>query len=243
MKRADTQQNLERFKYVTMVNMIAILVVAFAILIVSAASLAQTISAFNPVADPSLIVFGIPLGLTLPVVYGVLFQYGQNAALYVRKHYTNDDPLVDWSILGFDVTSRNIALLFFMVCAIIDAGTNVVWFYKNVEPSGDAVIDALLFGVGYPSMILVVFAEEVFGLVLQAFRRVKNEYKSIKDRELAQGVINNRRPPRNQTESRQPVQTPYMRPASSLNRPTPRSDYATREPIYYPIQDLNENDD
>ena len=179
MKKSE----LESLKYVTGVNLVAIFSVALALVAVSVASLFQTITAFSAMADKS-----IPyLGAFLPIFYGVLFQYGQNAALYTRRYYC--DKKILFRFLYWRVTSSDIAMSVFIVCAFVDGVTNVLWFVRTVEPSADMFSYILVRAIGYPTMILIVFVEESLGYALQALRRVINEYKSISERERASAMI------------------------------------------------------
>jgi len=220
------QKQIETLKYVSLINLFAMFAVAVTLAAISIASLLQTISAFNKMADPTLPI----LGMLLPIAYGVLFQYGQNAALYIRQHYCDSRTI--FYLWEFGVTSRHIAMGVFIVCAFVDAATNVLWFYRSVEPSGDILTDSLVMAIGYPSMILVVFAEEVFGRVLQALRRVMNEYKSIKQREKASGIIE---------ESRHPANL-YPRGNSTYPSPAVQRGFRSYVPPEPKYMDLNDED-
>jgi len=213
------QTKIDSFKYVTLINLLAILAVTATLVVVSVASLLQTISAFKNMADPTLPI----LGIFLPIAYGVLFQYGQNAALYVRSNYCDNKKI--FAIGDFVFTSSNIAMGVFIVCAFVDGFTNVLWFYRSVEMTGDNFTDYLVMAIGYPSMVLVVFAEEVLGRVLQALRRVWREYKSIKERERVSGIIEEQR------QAYQAPQQPGYR-QSTLNVPGVRKGFTPPEPRY-----------
>lgn len=204
------QQRIQQLRYVTLVNLLALFLVVVTLAIVSLASLLQTIRAFSNMADPTLPMFG----MFLPIAYGVLFQYGQNAALYIRQYYCDDVPLL--RLGDVVITSRNLAMGVFFVCAFVDGFTNVLWFYRSVEMTGDKFTDYLVMIIGYPCMVLIVFAEEVFGRVLQALRRVKNEYRSIKERERASRAIDDAR-------NGQSYYTPVQRQAlHTAPRPAPQ---------------------
>lgn len=213
------QAKIAELKYVSFINLMAMIAVAITLAAISIASLLQTISAFDNMADPSLPI----LGMLLPVAYGVLFQYGQNAALYIRQHYCDNRKI--FAIGDAIVTSSNIAMGVFIVCAFVDGFTNVLWFYRSVEMTGDKFTDGLVMAIGYPSMVLVVFAEEVLGRVLQALRRVWREYKSIKERERVSGIIEEQR------QAYQAPQQPAFR-QTPLNVPGVRKGFTNPEPRY-----------
>jgi hypothetical protein len=147
----------------------------------------QTISAFQEFADPTIIFLGIPIGVYLPVIYGVMFQYGQNAALYIREHYGSDEEIA--TVFRVKLSSNNISLGVFIACLTVDVATNFLWFYKSVAMTGDLFVDVLIQVVGYGSMFLIAWSEEVLGIVVQALRRVSKQLSSIKLREKAQPII------------------------------------------------------
>jgi len=162
---------ISKHKYLALINVLALVVVLIALLGLSYASLMQTIRAFDTWADPTL-----QIGLYLPILLGVLFQYGQNAALYLRKRFGSDRILQD----GFPewLTTNNIAISIFIICAIVDGATNILWFEKNVivEVSSNILIYRV---IGWLGMAMLVFVEEVLGWVLDGLTLSWKELKSI----------------------------------------------------------------
>jgi hypothetical protein len=162
---------ISKHKYLALINVLAMVVVLIALLGMSYASLMQTIQAFALWEDPTL-----SIGIYLPILLGVLFQYGQNAALYLRKRFGNNKQLQqgfpDW------LTTNNIALSVFAVCALVDGATNILWFEKNVVAS--LTTNILIYRViGWLGMSLLVFVEEVLGWVLDGLSLSWKEYRSV----------------------------------------------------------------
>jgi len=232
-------------KYVVAVSLIALIAVAITLFGASIASLMQTISAFQEFADPTIIFLGIPIGVYLPVIYGVMFQYGQNAALYIREHYGSDEEIA--TVFRVKLTSNNISLGVFIACLTVDVATNFLWFYKSVAMTGDLFVDVLIQVVGYGSMFLIAWSEEVLGIVVQALRRVSKQLSSIKLREKAQPIIaQNRAVPQSELVARQLKADQERRRQEQLevNRETRDSHFAPKlrpapvsqsESTYHPI--------
>ena len=162
---------ISKHKYLALINVLALMVVLVALLGLSYASLTQTIQAFAAWADPTLWI-----GIYLPILLGLLFQYGQNAALYLRKRFGSNRILQDafpkW------LTTNNISISMFVICAIVDVATNILWFEKNVvaDLSSNVPIYRL---IGWLGMALLVFVEEVLGWVLDGLSLSAKEYMSI----------------------------------------------------------------
>lgn len=247
-----------KYKYVTLINVTALFLVLVALSVVSVASLLQTVFAFGEMSDPDLVLdlgfVSLPIGMTLPWMFGFIFQYGQNVALYIRVYYCNDVPMSAFYLMDKKVviTSRKIATTVFFVFAAVDSLTNVLWFYKNVESTGDTLVDTIVMVVGYPAMVFAVFVEEGLGLVAQALRRAWLELRQIllQERSIRTGQSYRPAPdpeapaPPSQPSRRQPYRPPstdlneILRPASTLRRPTsqpPRRAYDPPEPTYHPV--------
>jgi hypothetical protein len=233
MNRTQLPNELGGLKYVALVNLLSFIAVSIVLIFISGASLVQTISAFRALEDAELVVAGVSIGLFLPIAYGVLFQYGKNVALYIRKYYCDTKtifiiPFVEWRI-----STSSLAMFAFWVCAIVDAATNVLWFYRNVEMTGDPIVDGLVVVTGYPAMIGIVFVEELLGIVFQGLRRSFRELKSINEREKAQGTIDQQR-----SQYSVPVERPVFK--NTIPNPTyPKpSSYPKPRPTYHDLNDL-----
>lgn len=228
MNRTVARDSFSRLKFVAMMNMVAIFLFVVALVMASLFSLWQTVLALSETTD-TVVVFGYELGWMLPWIYGVLIQYGQNVALYIKKFYCTEDIIAvvpRWMplIKNTRVTSTLIALSAFWITAIVDAGTNVLWAYESVAMNGTPIRNFIVGVVIYTLMVIIVFAEELIGISLQAFRRSYREYISIVEREKSQPIIDAQVSPPQQY--RQPVQQTQQRPAYvPQSRP---------EPTYHP---------
>jgi hypothetical protein len=206
---------ISKHKYLALINVLAMVTVLIALLGMSYASLMQTIQAFALWEDPTL-----SIGIYLPILLGVLFQYGQNAALYLRKRFGSNKQLQqgfpDW------LTTNNIALSVFAVCALVDGATNILWFEKVVVTSLTSNI--LIYRViGWLGMSLLVFVEEVLGWVLDGLSLSWKEYRSIT---VAERRMTNNQP--QSSSSYKPMSHPVTRPDEdededrfSTTRPVP----------------------
>ncbi len=160
-------RNAEKSKKVweTRITAITLALCLIGLIGASIVSFFQTMRAFVPLNDPTTF-----LGTGIAFLFALIFQYGQNAALYVKVHYTSGKEIF-WGI-----TDSALCLIIFGVCAVIDAGTNCYWLY--LQP--DIIAQPIYFRViEYSAMILVVFVEEVIGKVLQAFSHSLTMLKKI----------------------------------------------------------------
>jgi hypothetical protein len=200
-------------KLIVVVTMFAVIAGLGAI---SIASLWQTESSFQPLNDPTLIVGGFALGAYISWAFAFIFQYTQNAALYIRKHfctgkkvYESEVPFLGWEI---ELTDYQIADFAFWVSAFIDALTNVVWFYRTVEIPTDLVLGWMLRIIGYSAMIVSVGVEEAMGIVLDALKRSIGElFESMKPMKKMGQQMNNK-PQQNNNPSRQEPRPSEQRP-------------------------------
>jgi hypothetical protein len=233
-------EHVEKHKYMALLVVLSLVAVLIALLGISYVSLVQTVIAFSDWVDPNIAY----VGTIIPWLLGVLFQYGQTAALYIRKVYGNDRPIQN----GFPywLTSNNIALGFFFASAIVDAATNIVWYNTTVIPRAEG--NLILYRViGYVGMSIIVFVEEGTGIVIQAFVRSWREYRSIceSERRIISGKTQqpeNNRPASQQSQpysqsrgfrpdtsaSKPPSFIPSERGTSSYGKPRP-------EPKYHPL--------
>jgi hypothetical protein len=135
----------------------------------------QTLFAFKPLNDPTMIVGGVAVGGWVAFLCACIFQYGQNAALYIRKIYGTNKVI--FNFMGFfDVKNSDIYLIVFSICALIDGGTNIIWLDSQPEVALQATY---LKVIEYSVMALLVFVEEVLGITLQAFSHSIQHLKEI----------------------------------------------------------------
>jgi hypothetical protein len=199
------------------------------IILISIASLIQTEAAFRIMNDVGLTIFTIPLGIFLSWCFAIFIQYSQNAALYVAKHYCNNMPVVRWQ--GFKwVTTKNVAIGWFIFACAIDAVTNMLWYYNRTQamPRPNLMLNIATDFVIYSLMILCVFVEEVLGLCLDILVRARRELAEmtakIKVNKTSAGVV-----------AKKTGYTPPTRPATpSVYKPT----YGRQ----MPLKNLNDED-
>jgi len=184
---------IEKHKSLIATKMWAIRSVIVTGLIISYASLLQTISSFSEWADPT-----IPLiGMYLPLVMGIFFQYGQTAALYMKERFGNDIPI--YNLTWF--TSNNIWVAVFVFCGVIDASSNIIWFEKNVAPKVQDKI-VLYRIMAYPLLILTVMVEEGVAWMSEGHRKITAEYRSLCESEKR--IKSTPQPDSRNLQSRQP---------------------------------------
>jgi len=188
-KKAENQP----MKYPTLMKLIAAFAVLVGMGLLSIASFLQTMDGFSTIGDPEMILFGIPLGAALPFIYAIVFQYGQNVALLVREYLTHDKVIWenDNTFLPITITDTKLATMVFVLCAVVDAGTNILWMANNWSPSGVIIKDVASVVIGYSAMIAVVFVEEGMGMVAQAMSKSYHIYRDIVIKERLAAKNNN----------------------------------------------------
>lgn len=195
----------------------------------------QTLFAFLPLNDPSMIVGGVAVGNWVAFLCACIFQYGQNAALYIRKIYGTDKVL--FNVMGFfDIRNKDIYLIVFGICALIDGGTNMIWLASQPE----VALQPLYFKVvEYSVMGLLVFVEEVLGITLEALSHSMKTLKGINAslrKESANQTGNNPYRPMQQQPN-----NPYNPVAQSKSYQTPKPaqqkpvSSTFSEPTYHPV--------
>lgn len=173
----------------------------------------QTLFAFKPLNDPTMIVGGVAVGNWVAFLCALLFQYGQNAALYIRKVYGTDK--IAFNVMGFfNVRNSDTYLIVFAVCAIIDAGTNIIWLSSQPEVANQAFYFKV---IEYSVMALLVFVEEVLGITLQALSHSIEKLKEIN------GIVTKKSPPYNLQPSTYKPPTSNNRPINSQNNQRPQN--------------------
>lgn len=179
MNTNQRYKEISRLKYVTLVNYITFIVFGMVLLAASIFSLWQTVIAFLPTADPGLVAFGIRFGDWLPYIYGLIVQYGQNVTLYIKNKYCSDDVIFYFGESRRKFTQKTIAWIVFWSLCTVDAATNILWYYKSVESTGDKVTDLIVGFIGYSLMVGLIFSEELLGIVFQSIRDIRLEFRSI----------------------------------------------------------------
>lgn len=199
-----TQKDREMMVWTQVLSVLMFFGFTIGLVILSVASFFQTESAFRSANDSSIVFFGISFGNVISYAFALLFQYGQNIALFIRKHFFERDEVV-FSVWGRDVTQKEIALWVFFFCAGVDSITNIIWFHTTVEPVSNFVINLLLKIVGYSAMVVVVFAEEALGwaldAVFKAFDQLRSavEYNNRKNKGFSNQALSSRSNFRNET--------------------------------------------
>jgi len=196
----------------------------------------QTQSAFIPLNDPTMVFEGIEFGSTIAFLCALIFQYGQNAALYVKNHYTSGKVIIN--LFGmFNIKDTTLCWIAFWICAGIDAGTNCLWLYNQPDIRKQ---NPIFQSIEYAAMIGIVFVEEVLGIVLQSFMHSFTLWKqvSISDKNETGRKVNNndgnnryinpsQQPQRNDSKY-QPKNKPNQNSTKSLNEPTYRNLMSSR---------------
>lgn len=243
----------QKKKWVAIITSIALAFFVVGLAGTSIVSFFQTMQAFLPLNDPTILMGGIRLGDAIAFLFAAIFQYGQNAALFIKKNYCYEPKIVlDLGI--FDITDARLCDIAFGVCAAIDAGTNCLWLSKQ----GDVASQAWYFKwLEYAAMILIVFVEEVLGIAIQSLSHSLTELKKIRlhDRShgQGQGKSDDRRGVGDGREIQRPISQQFReRLPQGSNQPKPmfqpnmsRSENKTappvapkplyNEPTYHPI--------
>jgi Sec-independent protein translocase protein TatA len=178
-------QSVLKSKYSALIMFITTSLVAVGAVIISIASYFQTAKGFEGVSDPELIILGVPVGLWLPFVFAIVFQYGQNVALIINEYFTSGKVVYYKDLVFFKIkiTDSTIAKGIFVLCAAIDAGTNIMWLSNTLTPKGNPVYDIGAIVILYPAMVVIVFVEEGLGLVIQSMSKSFHIYKDIVEKE------------------------------------------------------------
>jgi hypothetical protein len=161
---------------------IALFLVFVSLVGISVISLSQTEQAYQSLNDPLLVVWGFAIGNYISILFALVTQYSQNAALYIKKHFCKNQIVFKSELLiigDIEIRDNQIADFVFWVSAGIDALTNIIWFYTTVAIPVDIILGTMLRVVGYGSMVASVFAEEAMGIVLDAFRKAKKQLDEI----------------------------------------------------------------
>lgn len=165
-------------KWVITITALTLSFLVVGLLVVSVVSFFQTLQAFLPLNDSSIVLWGIPLGEQIAVAFALIFQYGQNAALFVRSNYCENKKIADFGI--FELTDTMLTNIIFGICAAIDAGTNIMWLDSKINTSQQHF---LIRSLEYTTMIAIVFVEEVLGIVIQSLYHSLTDLKILKSRE------------------------------------------------------------
>lgn len=169
MNENDKRNLKSKMKWQQIILVLAIFAFLVGLGIVSAVSYFQTEQSFQNLNDPNIVFLGINFGMMISNAFSLLFQYGQNAILFIRKVFLDDDELFD--VMGKSISQKDIALWVFFLFAGIDALTNCLWYYQTVEPNENMVLRVVVSIVGYSAMIVSVFVEEAIGYTLDALTR------------------------------------------------------------------------
>jgi len=158
----------KNLKFVVTIKVITSLFGVISLVYLSILSLAQTEAFFKVWNDPDTMIWGLQIGLFASWAMALMFQYGQNVALYVREEFLTKETVFTIPVFNYKLTQKDVALIMFFVFAAVDGWTNIVWFQKTVETTGDPFADMITNIVGSSAMIVIVFVEELLGLTLQA---------------------------------------------------------------------------
>lgn len=228
----NNRNEISRMYYSQFIIVLALFLVFIALVMVSVASLFQTEQAFQPLNDPTIVLFGVQIGSYLSIFFAFIAQYTQNVALYIKKHFCKN-TVVFKSELPFvgeiEFTDTKAADFAFWVSFGIDSLTNVVWFYRTVEIPKDVILGAMLMIIGYSTMIGSTFAEEAIGVVLDALKKARQQLSDIAKQEkrmrMRESSENQREDfePEKQSNRSQPQQNQHQererRPDTQQNRP------------------------
>jgi hypothetical protein len=178
MVNSKARDALPRMKWEQIILVLAIGLLIIGLGVVSIVSFFQTETAFRNLNDSEI----KGVGSLISVAFAFIFQYGQNAALYIRKKFCNGKII--YSLYTWEVSDKTIFLGIFWLFAAVDALTNIVWFYKTVEINPDPFLNAIVRVLGYAAMILAVGVEEALGKALDAFSHALSELKVIFELEV-----------------------------------------------------------
>lgn len=173
MNTNKAQEARPRMKWEQIILVVALLLFLVGLGTVSIVSFFQTETAFKGLNDPNI----KGIGGFISIAFAFIFQYGQNAALYIRKKFCNDKTL--FTLYTWDISDKTIALWVFWIFAMVDALTNIIWFYQTVEKNPDPFLNVVVNVLGYAAMILAVGVEEILGKALDAFSRATGELKTL----------------------------------------------------------------
>lgn len=169
MNDIDKRNMKSRMKWQQIILVLAIFAFLVGLGIVSAVSYFQTEQSFQNLNDPNIVFLTVNFGMMISNAFSLLFQYGQNAILFIRKIFLDDDELFE--VMGKSISQKDVALWVFFLFAGIDALTNCLWYYQTVEPNENMVLRVVVSIVGYSAMIVSVFVEEAIGYTLDALTR------------------------------------------------------------------------
>lgn len=219
----------DRMKWTQMILIFAFMLFIPALIAISIVSFLQTESAFQVMNDSTLSFLGMSIGSYISYFMAIIFQYGQNVALFIRKHFLTDDIVLDNTF--FQMSEKDLAMGGFIVCAVIDAGTNVIWFAANVDTHPDPILNIVIKTVGYAAMIVIIFVEETLGWAIDGFSKAMSQLKSItqydKKKSSSENSVNSgnhSQQSRNNSEQRaQQNQQSYQSNNSQQSRPPQQS--------------------
>jgi len=226
-------------KFEVGINTLALLLCVVGLTGMSLMSFFQTQSAFLPLNDPTMVFQGIQFGSGIAFLSALIFQYGQNAALYVKSHYATGKVVIN--LFGmFDIKDTTICWLVFWICAGIDAGTNCLWLYNQPDIRKQHIVFQT---IEYSAMIFVVFVEEVLGIVLQALFHSFTTWKqiSVSNRGETERKNNNSDGSNRYREQELPIRTSPKSNYQPKNKPGKNNNQSRNEPTYHSIQKSNEN--
>lgn len=165
-------------KWFAIITTLALFIFSIGLIGASVVSFFQTLYAFEPLNDPEIVILGIQAGNSIAFFFAAIFQYGQNAALFIKKHYCNGTVVAN--LWAFQITDRTVCDVAFWACAIIDGGTNCIWLGRQKDVSLQPVY---IQAIEYAVMILAVWVEEVLGAALQGLSHSATELRKIIEHE------------------------------------------------------------
>jgi hypothetical protein len=197
----------------SLISVITTFLLLIGLIGISIVSFFQTNKTFEPLNDPSIIIFTLPFGMWISLFMSFIVQYGQNVALIVIALFCKN--IVIFQIGKIKITDTNIAWIIFWITAITDAATNIVWFMTTVEIPDDIITGTIVRLIGYGTMILSIFSEEALGIVLDSFSKSLEQLKKIVNGDFSsdgdkrnQAQKNNLSSPNNNSSYKQ-TETPF----------------------------------
>lgn len=167
---SDRNGNFQKKKWETVITVVALSLCAVGLAAASVISYFQTMYAFLPLNDKEIPMIGnyIAVGMAF------IFQYGQNAALYYKNRYATGGHA--FTFLLWNVTDKAVCSGVFLLCAVIDGGTNILWLQGQANIADQKWYFQLLY---FAAMIAVVFVEEVLGKAIQIVAHAYTELQKI----------------------------------------------------------------
>jgi len=229
---AETSKDLLRKQIRYQILLIASVLFFLGLIGMSIASFIQTEIAFRAMNDSEVVFFTFIIGNYMSYFAAFVFQYGQNVALFIRKEFLIKKVIFRFA--GINFTQKKIALLIFWIFAVVDGGTNVLWFKGQYVPSEDEVKNILIQIVSYSAMIAVVGSEEMLEWAWSATSRIWIDLMGINKRLKKARVGENKKSSSSRNTSRK--QETYQKPSNQKKSRLNQNKTSQNKPNYHNLK-------